>query len=310
MLTNTVQGPGGDAAILRLKQTRRGIALTIDGNGRFCWLDPHAGGAIAVAEAARNLVCVGAEPLAATDCLNFGNPEKPEVYYQLEQAIRGMSAACEALGTPVVSGNVSLYNETLGSPIYPTPIVGMIGLLEDIDLRCGSGFVRDGDLVYLLGSDGTARSASLAGSEYARELHGIIAGRPKIDLELEVRLQRCCLKGIRSSLLSSAHDCADGGLAVTLAECCLQGGRGLIAIGLPQKDRIDAVLFGEAQSRIVVSFRPELFVMFGKLLEEFTIPALLLGSTGGERLTLPPLIDLPLALLHTVYETALADCLH
>ncbi len=258
VLTNTVIGPGHDAAVLRIRGTRRAIALKTDGNGRYCYLDPFAGGAIAVAEAARNVVCTGAQPIAATDCLNFGNPEKPEVYYQLEQAIRGMAAACEALGTPVISGNVSLYNETMGAAVYPTPVVGMLGLIEDVDRRCDAAFRTTGDVVMLLGQGGevAGRAADLAGSEYLKLVHGVVAGRPAIDLGAEAAVQRCTLAAIRAGLLSSAHDCSDGGLAVALAECAAWGGLGLDAAGLPIDGRLDAALFGEAQSRIVVSLPP------------------------------------------------------
>ena len=309
VLTNTVQGPGGDAAVLRLKGTRRGIAVTTDGNGRLCRLDPYTGGAIAVAEAARNLVCVGAEPLAATNCLNFGNPEKPEVYFQLEQAIRGMSAACDVLGTPVVSGNVSLYNETLGNPIDPTPVVGMIGLLEDVELHCGMGFQQDGDTVFLLARRAISAVDSLAGSEFAWVLHGVVAGGPQLDLEFELRLQRCVLHAIRRSLLRSAHDCSEGGLAVALAECCIDGGRGLDAACLRIDGRIDAALFGEEQSRIVVSVQPEREDDFERAAAAHGIGLFRLGMVGGARLRLGSAIDLPLDRMAGVYETAFAAAL-
>lgn len=304
VLTNTVQGPGGDAAILRIKGTERAIAVTIDGNGRLCWLDPYVGGAITLAEAARNLVCVGAEPLAATDCLNFGNPEKLEVYYQLEQAIRGMSAACEALGVPIVSGNVSLYNETLGVAIRPTPIVGMLGLLETIDRRCGAGFVNDGDLVYLLAPALEIDAEALAGSEYLRLVHGLTVGRPQIDLEFEQRLQQCCLEAIRQGLVVSAHDCAEGGLAITVAECCIEGGIGFDGRSLRVAGRLDAVLFGEAQSRIVISVRPSQREAFQRLVATRAVPAFFLGTTGSDRLRFGEVIDLPVLELAEIYAGA------
>ncbi len=186
VLTNTVVGPGSDAAILRVKGTGKGIALTTDGNALYCYLDPYAGGVIAVAEAARNVVCAGAQPLAVTDCLNFGNPEKLEVYYQMEETIRGMAEACGKLRTPVISGNVSLYNETNGEAVMPTPVVGMLGLLEDVEKRCGVAFQTAGDEVFLLGASLEALVRTLAGSEYLREVHGLVAGRPEIDLDLGV----------------------------------------------------------------------------------------------------------------------------
>ncbi|HEX2183996.1 MAG TPA: phosphoribosylformylglycinamidine synthase subunit PurL, partial [Chloroflexota bacterium] len=215
--TNTVQAPGGDAAVLRLKGTRRALAMATDGNGRYCFLDPLMGGRIAVAEAARNVSCTGATPVAATDCLNFGNPEKPEVYYQLQQAIEGMAQACEALGTPVISGNVSLYNESAGEPIYPTPIVGVLGVLEDVARHCPSTFRRGGDLIVLLGET----RESLGASEYLEVVHGLVAGQvPELDLDLEAGVQALCRAAIEQGLLHSAHDCSDGGLAVALVECC------------------------------------------------------------------------------------------
>ena len=304
VLTNTVQGPGGDAAVLRLKGTDRGLALTLDGNGRYCQLDPFEGGAIAVAEAARNLVCSGAEPLAVTNCLNFGNPEKPEVYYQLEHAIRGMAAACEQLGTPVVSGNVSLYNETDGGSIVPTPVVGMVGLLEQMAWRRGAGFVEEGNEVALLGAVGSVGAESLAGSEYAQRMHGVVAGRPAIALDLEVRLQRCCLDGIRSGLIASAHDCSEGGLAVTLAECCVLGDLGLDSSGLQLPARLDGFLFGEAQSRIVVSAPAQSMVELEQLAMRGGVPILKLGIVHGDRLRIGAAIDLALSDLTDVYEHA------
>jgi phosphoribosylformylglycinamidine synthase II len=304
VLTNTVQGPGGDAAVLRLKETGRAIALSLDGSLRACALDSFVGGAIAVAEAARNLVCVGAEPLAATNCLNFGNPEKLEVYYQLEQAIRGMAAACDALGTPVVSGNVSLYNENAGAPIDPTPVVGMLGLLEATDQRCGLGFQQDGDLVFLLGSVELGDSGSLAGSEYAALRHGIVAGSPRIDLDLEVRLQRCCRQAIQTQLIVSAHDCSEGGLSVALAESCIAGGLGLDARSLKPEGRVDTFLFGEVQSRIIVTCQPERMAELQQLVTACQVPIRALGTVTGSRLQIGGLIDLALADVEAAYESA------
>jgi phosphoribosylformylglycinamidine synthase len=250
--TNTVIPPGGDGAVLRIKDTRKAIALSADGNGRLCYLDPYQGGAIAVAEAARNLVCTGAEPLAITDCLNFGNPDKPDVYYQLKECIRGMAAACRVLNTPVISGNVSLYNEIKGKAIYPTPVVGMVGLIDDIDRHCTSGFKDEGDPVYLLGGEGID---GLDGSEYLELVHGVVAGRPVIDIVVEKNAQQCCLSLIRSGSIKSAHDCSDGGLAVALAECCIWGEIGFKG-GWKTRGRLDAALFGEEPSRFLVSVAP------------------------------------------------------
>jgi phosphoribosylformylglycinamidine synthase II len=309
VLTNTVVGPGADAAVMRVKGTRRAIALTTDGSGRLCHLDPYAGGAMAVAEAARNVVCAGAEPLAITDCLNFGNPERLDVYYQLEQVVSGMAEACRALNVPVVSGNVSLYNETSGEAVYPTPVVGMLGLLEDVEHRCQMGFLADGDLVFLLGAGLESSAASLAGSDYLNEVHGRVAGRPRIDLGLEVRVQRACLEAIRRGLLRSAHDCSHGGLAVTVAESCVAGGRGLDAGSLAFSGRLDAALFGETASRIAVSCAPDARDELKDLAAAHDVPLTYIGVAGGDRLRLGPRIDLPVSELACAYEEGLPGAL-
>jgi phosphoribosylformylglycinamidine synthase len=306
VLTNTVVGPGHDAAVVRLKGTRRAIALSTDCNGRLCYLDPFTGGAIAVAEAARNVVCTGAQPIAITDCLNFGNPERPEIYYQLEQAIRGMSAACEALGTPVISGNVSLYNETLGTAVYPTPVVGMLGLIEDIDKRCDAPFRQEGDVVVLLSGTGSGADAgALAGSEYLKLAHGLVAGMPALDLDAEVAVQGCVLAAIRSGLLSSAHDCSAGGLAVALAECAIWSGLGFDGRAMVPRavaGRLDAALFGEAQSRFTASLPTTRVAELERLAAGHGVSVTRLGSVGGTRFQLGSGIDLPLAALTEAYE--------
>ena len=281
--TNTVVGPGSDAAILRIKGTGRAIALSIDGNGRFCYLDPYRGGQIAVAEVCRNLSCSGAEPLALTDCLNFGNPEKPEVYYQLEWCIRGMARACRVLGVPVVSGNVSLYNESRGQAVYPTPVVGGLGLFEDVNRYAQSSFPEAGLVVVLLGrQDLRQRRSDLAGSEYLQLIHGMVAGRPYIDLSLEQRVQELCRSAIQESVISSAHDCSEGGLAVALAECCIAQGVGFTA-GLPLPRRWDAAMFAEGQSRIVVTLPLERRLDLEAMAAELGVPLFRLGTTGGDR---------------------------
>jgi phosphoribosylformylglycinamidine synthase len=313
VLTNTVVEPGaGDAAVLRLRGTKRAIALTTDCNGRYCFLDPYAGGAIAVAEAARNVVCTGATPLAITDCLNFGNPEKLDVYFQLEQAIRGMSEACKLLGTPVISGNVSLYNETNGEAVYPTPVVGMLGVLDDVDRRLGLGFNRAGDAVCLLApapdlARGTLQGSTedLAGSEYLTSHQAIVAGRPAIDLDAEHRVQQACLEAAGVGLLSAAHDCSDGGLAVALVESCVAGGQGLDASGIALEGRLDAALFGERQSRIVVALAPENVVALTDVASRHGAGVLRLGTVSGSRLIIGNAIDVALGDLRYVYEGSL-----
>ena len=307
---NTVVAPGrGDAAVLRLRGTHRGITLTVDGNGRYCSLDPFMGGAIAVAEACRNLACVGAEPTAITDCLNFGDPERPEVYYQMEECIKGMAAACQALGVPVVSGNVSLYNETADRGVYPTPVIGALGLLEETALHCVAGFQREGDLVLLLGASQLDDDpASLAGSEYLECIHSQVLGQPTLDLDQEVRLQRLCRQAIAAGLLSSAHDCAEGGLGVALAESCILGDIGLVG-GLTPTGRWDVALFGESQSRIVVSLSPDRLPDLERMATEEGVSFVAMGRVDGHRFLIPNLLDLSLDELKEAWHGGLEKAL-
>ncbi|MCL4231685.1 MAG: phosphoribosylformylglycinamidine synthase subunit PurL [Dehalococcoidia bacterium] len=304
VLGNTVVQPGGDAAVLRIANTSRGIALKTDCNGRLCYLDPFTGGAAAVAEAARNVVCTGATPVAVTDCLNFGNPEKPDVYYTLEHCIRGIAEACSVFGTPVVSGNVSLYNETAGRPVYPTPVVGMLGLLEDVTKHLRAAFGRPGAEAWLLGATLDQDAATLGGSEYLEAAHGRVAGLPSIDLEAEQRLHRLVLNANGEGLLLSAHDCADGGLAVALAEACLLGDVGFKG-DCEVSGRLDAALFGEAQGRIVVSVRPGAASRLVAMARELSVPVSKLGTTTEERrMRLGP-IDVAIGELRAAYEVLL-----
>ena len=304
--TNTVIPPGSDAAVLRIKGTSKGMALTTDGNGRYCYLDPYVGGAIAVAEAARNVTCVGAKPIAVTDCLNFGNPEKPEVYYRMEECIRGMADVCRELGVPVISGNVSLYNETGGQPVYPTPVVGMLGLLEEIDRACDLGFRDAGDAVLLLGNQ--EGESGLGGSEYLEVVHRKIAGKPVLDLALEKRVQECCLRLINEGMVRSAHDCSLGGLAVALALCSIKGGLGFQG-RVDGGTRWDALLFGEVQSRIVVSVKPDQVVEVLKVAGEADVPVKDLGVVGGDRFVIDRWLDLPLDEVEMAWATGLDNAL-
>ena len=307
--TNTVVAPGGDAAVLRIKGTAKGIALATDGNGRYCYLDPHAGGAIAIAEACRNVSCVGAEPIALTDCLNFGDPEKPEIYYQLEEAVKGMAEAAEALAAPIVSGNVSLYNETRGEAIYPTPIIGALGLLENVEQHATAGFKSIDDVVVLLGvGEIAAELTTLAGSEYLELVHGLVVGRPSIDLELEAAVQRACRRAVREGLVSSAHDCSDGGLAVAIAESCIAGSVGFEG-GFEAPARWDAALFGEQQSRIVASLHPDNLDALEGLCRYEGVPWVRLGRVGGDRIVVPSLIDVSLAEAADVWEGGIESTL-
>ena len=307
--TRTIAKPGaGDAAVLRLRESAKGLALAVDGNGRLAYLDPYAGGALAVAEACRNVAATGASPLAVTDCLNFGNPEKPEVYYQLSECVRGMADACRALGVPVVSGNVSLYNETQGEAVYPTPVVGAVGLLDDASARVGAAFA-DGSVILLLGASLDADESTLGGSEHLAVEYGMVAGAPRIDLDAEARLQRLLVELARARLLRSAHDCSDGGLATALAESALWGGVGFSGEGDWSAGRWDALLFGEAPSRAVVSCAEADVATVSSSAASAGVPAVRLGATGGARFALPGLTDEPLDALADAYEGGLERAL-
>jgi phosphoribosylformylglycinamidine synthase len=321
VLTNTVTGPGSDAAVLRIKEAApRAIAVATDGDSVKTFLDPFTGGAMAIAEACRNVACTGALPVAVTDCLNYGNPERLDVYFQLEESIRGMAAACETLGVPVISGNVSLYNESNGTAIYPTPVIGALGVLEDVANVVPAGFQADGDVVYLIGESaerqesGTedvivADASHLAGSEYLRQFHGLVAGSPRIDLALEARVQRVLVEAAGEKLLRSAHDCSHGGLAVTIAEACLQRGIGFETDRVRFRGRRDAALFGEKASRVVVSVQESNVAALEALLARIEVPFVRLGTTGGDHLRLSTSIDVPLAEMRPAYEGGLSEAL-
>jgi phosphoribosylformylglycinamidine synthase len=252
--TNTVVGPGGDAAVIRIRGTNKALAVKTDCNARYVYLDPRVGGRIAVAEAARNVACTGARPMAITNCLNFGNPTRPEVFYQFKEAVAGMGEACRALGTPVTGGNVSLYNESPSGAVYPTPVIGMVGLIDDVSHITRATFQQDGDAILLLGKAG----GELGGSEYLATIHGAVLGPPpRCDVKQEKLVIDVLLEAIRSGAVSSAHDCSDGGLAVALAECCIanvesQSGADVDLSSLTQLPN-RAILFGESQGRVVLS---------------------------------------------------------
>lgn len=264
--TNTVVAPGSDAAVLRIRGTNKALAMTTDCNSRYVYLDPEVGGKIAIAEAARNIVCSGAQPLAVTDCLNFGNPEKPEIFWQLEKAVEGMSEACRVLETPVISGNVSLYNETNGEAIYPTPIVGMVGIVEHMSHVTTQSFKQPGDFIYVIGE----AKQEFGGSELQKWLTGRIFGKaPTIDLHVEAKRQQQLLAAIRARVVASAHDVSEGGLAVALAEC-LMTAQGLGAHVTIQGDVVSE-LFSETQSRFVVSVKKEHQQSFEQLVQAVCI---------------------------------------
>jgi phosphoribosylformylglycinamidine synthase len=284
--TNTLVVPGMGAGVVRVKETNRALALSADGNGRYVYLDPFQGAQLAVAEAARNVACAGGEPIGATNCLNFGNPERPEIMWQFARAVEGISAACKALGIPITGGNVSLYNETDGRAVLPTPVLGVVGLIGDASTVVRRAFAKDGDAIVLLG----AGRGELGGSEYLKVMHGLVRGvPPALDLQAEAALQKLLVKGIAAGLIRSAHDCAEGGFAVTLAECCFDTGLGAtvtipkVKIGVSGLDAI-ATLFGESASRVVVSVDPSRADELEKLAVSAGVPAAVIGRVGGDRI--------------------------
>jgi phosphoribosylformylglycinamidine (FGAM) synthase-like enzyme len=315
--TNTAILPGADAAVVRIKETRRALAMCLDGNGRYCAVDPRAGARLIVAEAARNVVCVGARPIAITNCLNFASPERPEVMWSFSEVIDGMAEACEALETPVVSGNVSFYNETEGRGIHPTPVVGMVGLVEDVRRVVTQGFKREGDLIALVGE--TADDLSV--SEYEAVVAGRSVGEmvesgarvPALSLERERAVQQAVLLAAEEGLLQSAHDCSDGGIGVALAECCFSslGRKGLGASVRLEGGGLsaEALLFGETPSRIILSFDESQRTRIERIAAQAGAPFRVVGRVGGGRLSISAdgeeRVSQPLAELETLWRDAL-----
>jgi len=296
----TVLGPGADAAVVRIEGTLKAIALATDGKGRFGRLDPYLGAAHAVAEAARNVATVGAEPLAITNCLNFGNPERPEVMWQFAESVRGVADACRALETPVTGGNVSFYNESGGSAIWPTPVIGMVGSLQDHRFVVRPAF-RHGDLVYLLGET----FPELGGSEFSEVVIGAISGRPPaLDLDRERALHRLLVAAAASDVVSSAHDCAEGGVAIALAESAIAGDTGF-AIAVPGDLPWYASLFSESASRAVVSVAPEKAVALEELAAAHGVPCAVLGETGGPRMVFDTVFEVTVEEARALYEDAI-----
>jgi phosphoribosylformylglycinamidine synthase len=285
--TNTLILPGMGAGVVRVKGTARALALSVDGNGRYCYLDPYRGAILAVVEASRNVACAGAEPIGATNCLNFGNPERPEIMWQFGRAVEGITAACNALGIPITGGNVSLYNETDGKAIYPTPVLGVVGLVEDASRIVGRGFKASGDPIVLLGET----HHELGGSEYLKVVEHIVAGvPPEVDLSAEKALQQLLVAGVREGLIRSAHDCSDGGLAVALAECAFNtGGIGLSVdvsgVQAPRTWGPMSTLFSESASRVVVSVARHRLAALLRLASTFGVPASEIGETGSPRIS-------------------------
>ena len=282
--TNTALLPGADASLLRIKNTNRALAVALDGNSLYTYLNPKTGGKIAVAEACRNLACVGASPIGVTNCLNFGNPEKPEIMWQFQNVIDGITEACQTFDIPITGGNVSFYNDTEGVSIHPTPVLGVVGRLDDINKTTSPPFKRVGDIICLLGQN----KDELGASEYLKCVHKQERGlTPQIDLNTEKKVHELCIAAIKQGLLSSAHDVSEGGLAICLAECAFLSEKKIgFTVDLQDDLRPDALLFGESQSRICVSVRAENLTDLRKLTEDHSIPLAVLGKTGGEHMVI------------------------
>ncbi|MDD5635938.1 MAG: phosphoribosylformylglycinamidine synthase subunit PurL, partial [Atribacterota bacterium] len=295
---NTILAPGDDAAVLRLKGSKKAIALTTEGNGRYCLLDPYQGAQIIVAEAARNISCKGALPRAVTDCLNFGAPENSDSYWQLVQAIKGLSEACKFFNTPIISGNVSLYNENDGKPIDPTPVIGMVGIINNYNRICTLDFKNENDIIFLLGET----RDELGGSEYLELIHQKKCGQPPaLSLLMEKKIQDFCRMMIEKDLLVSAHDCSLGGLAISLAESCINGGLGA-EIELETNIRSDCSLFGESQSRIIVSVHHENTGKLIKFAQKEGIPIKKIGHVKGDNLKINQWVNLPVEKMEKVWR--------
>jgi phosphoribosylformylglycinamidine synthase subunit PurL len=280
--TNTIVLPGSDAAVLRLKGRDKALAVTSDCNSRYCYLEPRAGASIAVSEAARNLACSGAEPAAVTDCLNFANPEKPDRYWYFKECVEGIVETCKFFNVGVVSGNVSFYNESAEGPIYPTPTIGMIGIINNLKDVTRQYFRNKSDIIILLGET----KNEIGASEYLKVMHNKVAGKvPGIDLSNEESLRKALLECIRNGLVNSAHDCSEGGLAVCVAECCISGEKAIGAsINLTGSVRKDALLFGESQSRVIISCDKSNADKIKKIALRYKVPFEAIGCTGGRRL--------------------------
>lgn len=314
--TNTAILPGADAAVVRIKETRRALAMSLDGNGRYCAANPREGAKLVVAEAARNVVCTGAKPIAITNCLNFASPERAEVMWSFSEVVDGMAEACRALGTPVVSGNVSFYNETEGRGILPTPVIGMVGLIEDVKRAIQPGFKNEGDVIALLGTT----QDDLATSEYAVSVGGVTtaeieaSGRvPELDLERERAIQNACLEAAEAGLLTSAHDCADGGLAVALAESCFSSlGREAIGARVELEGTLSptSLLFSESPSRIVVAFERGVVEEVRQVADRHNAPFMILGAVGGDKLVISvdgnEVVNTDIADLESVWRNGLS----
>jgi phosphoribosylformylglycinamidine synthase II len=302
---NTVVYPGSDAAVLRVKGTSKALAVSCDGNAGYVYLDPNLGTQIAVAEAARNVVASGGVPMALTNCLNFGNPERPDIFWQFKESVRGLADAARHLELPVVSGNVSFYNESFGTAIHPTPVVGMVGLIGNLAHHRTIAFPGEGLLVVMLGDTGE----ELGGSEYLRVVHGLVKGRPPgLNLRLEKGVQTVCIEGIRRGSIQSAHDCSEGGAAIALLESCCAGD---IGAWLEVESDLAPIywLFSESQSRFIVTIHEEDLSSLRGLADGRDVPLHVLGRTGGERLRINDWVDLDIAEMREARDKALAELL-
>ncbi len=302
--TNTTVLPGSDASVIRIKDTNKSLAMSLDCNSTYCYLDPYEGGKIAVAESARNVACSGAEPLSVTNCLNFGNPMNPEIFWQLKKCIEGMRDACLAFGTPVSGGNVSLYNQNPKGAIDPTPTIGMVGLIEGYE-PVRSAFRGEGDVILLVGDT----REELGGSEFLKTIFNVKAGLPpRLDLQRARSLNDALIAAAKKGLMRSAHDLAEGGLAVALAECCIleQGHEIGAAVEAPSEGLSkEALLFGESQSRVLVSAAPENEKELIKMIESFGVPVRRIGVTGGRAMKINGLVSVPVQVLAHTWRGAI-----
>jgi phosphoribosylformylglycinamidine synthase len=316
--TNTVILPGGDASVMRIKETNKALSMKTDCNGRYVYLNPYKGGLIAVCESARNVACTGAEPVAVTNCLNFGNPYKPEVFHMFREAVRGIGDACRVLNTPVTGGNVSFYNESPDYAVYPTPVIGMMGIIEDIKHVTTSYFKHEGDIIAVIGiplnhpftKGGTWGVDGIGGSEYLKLIHGKVAGdAPDIDPEFEKKLLKTLLDLIRKSLVKSAHDIADGGFAVALTECCVINRKNFVGceVNFDNNGRKDFELFNEAQSRIIISFDKNSSGKIEKICKENDITLSIIGKIGGESVKINKDINLNLEKVGNAYYNSIKN---
>jgi phosphoribosylformylglycinamidine synthase subunit PurL len=306
--TNSVILPGGDASVIRIKDTTKALSMKTDCNGRYVYLNPYKGGMIAVCESARNVVCTGADPLAITNCLNFGNPYKPEVFYQFKEAVRGIGDACRALNTPVTGGNVSFYNESPDYAVYPTPVIGMMGLIENVKNSMTSYFKNEGDIITLIGNSPDDYSY-IGGSEYLNTIHNLVKGdAPEIDLEFEVKLNNLILNLIKSNLMNSVHDVSDGGIAVAIAESCIMNRLNPIGCNINYSSslRTDFLWFNEGQNRYIISFSPEQLNTVNKLCSESNCNISILGNVGGSKIKINSIIDLDISEVSYFYYNSIS----